>query len=282
MQTFLNSRKRGKVPSIGDGMTKARVIVLRVEGTNCDEETVIAFEEAGASVDLVHLNELKRGKKSLEDYQILCIPGGFTYGDDIAAGKIFAVHLKYALWNELRKFVDESKLVLGICNGFQVLVKMGLLPNVDGSMEQQATLAFNDCGHFVDRWVYLKHENRGSCPFTRGIKGLTFVPVQHAEGKFVASEKILDKMEENDQIVFRYVNSKGEYAGYPWNPNGSMRNVAGICNPEGNVFGLMPHPEKYIHKYTHPCWTRLPNLPEEGDGLTIFKNAVEYAEKRLK
>ena len=251
--------------------------MLRVDGTNCDEEAVIAFRKAGSKVDLVHMNELKREEKSLEDYQILCIPGGFTYGDDIAAGKIFAVLLKYMLSQDVKKFVEEEKLVLGICNGFQVLVKTGLLPALEG-MKQEATLAFNDCGYFQDRWIYMKHENKGKCVFTRGIKDIIYIPVNHAEGKFVADRNVIKRLEENDQVVFKYVDPDGNYAGFPWNPNGSMDNIAGICNPEGNVFGLMPHPEKFIHKWTHPCWTRL-KLEEEGDGFAIFRNAVEVARK---
>jgi len=260
-------------------MKEIRTIVLRVEGTNCDEETVIAFKKAGSLVDLVHINELKKGKKSLEDYQIFCIPGGFTYGDDIAAGKIFSVLLKYVLSKDVKKFVEEGKLMLGLCNGFQVLVKDGLLPGFDGVMKkQEATLASNDCGYFQDRWTYLKHENKGKCIFTRGIKDIIYVPVNHGEGKFVADRDVIKRLEDNDQIVFKYVDADGNYAGFPWNPNGSMDNIAGICNPEGNVFGLMPHPEKFIHKYTHPYWTRL-KLGEEGDGFKIFKNAVEFASK---
>jgi phosphoribosylformylglycinamidine synthase len=262
-------------------MKKVKTIVLRVDGTNCDEETVIAFRKAGSEVDLVHMNELIRKEKSLEDYQILCIPGGFTYGDDIAAGKIFAVLLKYKIGKDVKKFVEDGKLVIGICNGFQVLVKAGILPALEGIMKkQEATLAFNDCGYFQDRWVYLKHENKRKCIFTRGIKNIIHVPVNHAEGKFVADKNVIRKLEENDQIVFKYVDPDGNYASFPWNPNGSIDNIAGICNTDGNVFGLMPHPEKFIHKYMHPCWTRI-DLPEKGDGFKIFKNAVEFAEKKL-
>jgi len=257
---------------------EVRTIVLRVDGTNCDEETGIAFEKAGSKVDLVHMNELKRKEKALEDYQILCIPGGFTYGDDIAAGKIFTVLLKYMLSQDVKKFVEEGKLVIGICNGFQVLVKSGLLPSFDGMMKQESTLAFNDCGYFQDRWIYLKHENKGKCIFTKGIKNVIYIPVNHAEGKFVADRDVIRRLEENDQIVFKYVDPDGNYAGFPWNPNGSMNNIAGICNPEGSVFGLMPHPEKFIHKWMHPYWTKI-DLPEEGDGFRIFKNVVEFAKK---
>jgi phosphoribosylformylglycinamidine synthase len=260
-------------------MKEVRTIILRVQGTNCDEEAVIAFEKAGSKVDLIHINELIRKEKSLEDYQIFCIPGGFTYGDDIAAGKIYSVLLKYKISKDVKKFVEEGKLVLGICNGFQVLVKAGLLPALQGTMKkQEATLAFNDCGYFQDRWVYLKHENKGKCVFTKGIKSMVYVPVNHGEGKFFTSKDVIKKLEDNDQIVFKYVNPDGNYAGFPWNPNGSMDSIAGICNPEGNVFGLMPHPEKFIHKWTHPYWTRL-KLEEEGDGFAIFKNAVDFVKK---
>ena len=261
-------------------MKEVRTIVLRVDGTNCDEETVIAFEKAGSKVDLVHMNELIRKEKSLEDYQILCIPGGFAYGDDIAAGKIFAVLLKYKIGNDVKKFVEEGKLVLGICNGFQVLVKTGLLPALEGTMKkQEATLASNDIGFFQDRWIYMKHENKGKCVFTRGIKDKIYIPVTHGEGKFVADRDVIRKLEENDQVVFKYVDSNSNYSGFPWNPNGSFDNIAGICNPDGNVFGLMPHPEKFIHKWTHPYWTRLNGLSEIGDGFVIFKNAVEVGKK---
>jgi phosphoribosylformylglycinamidine synthase len=261
-------------------MKEVRTLVLRVDGTNCDEEAVIAFERAGSKVDLVHMNELIRKEKSLEDYQILCIPGGFAYGDDIAAGKIFAVLLKYKISNDVKKFIEEGKLVLGLCNGFQVLVKAGLLPAFEGKMKQEATLAFNDSGYFQDRWIYLKHENKGKCIFTRGIKDIINIPVNHAEGKFVADRDVIRRLEDNDQVVFKYVDPDGNYAGFPWNPNGSFDNIAGICNPDGNVFGLMPHPEKFIHKWTHPCWTRL-NLAEEGDGFSIFRNSMKFAKKKL-
>jgi phosphoribosylformylglycinamidine synthase len=144
--------------------------------------------------------------------------------------------------------------------------------------KQEATLAFNDCGYFQDRWVYLKHENKGKCVFTRGIKDIIYIPVNHAEGKFVADRDVIRRLEENDQVVFKYVDPDGNYAGFPWNPNGSIDNIAGICNPEGNVLGLMPHPEKFTHKWMHPYWTRV-DLPDEGDGFRIFRNAVEFAKK---
>lgn len=259
-------------------MKEVKTIILRVDGSNGLEETVTAFKKAGSKVDLVHINELKRKEKSLEDYQILCIAGSSAYGDYISAGKILAVKLKYVLGNDIKKFIDEGKSVLGICNGFQSLVKLGLLPASNGLEKQGATLALNGSGRFIDRWVYLKHENKGKCVFTKGVRDIIYIPVNHAEGKFVADRDIIQRLEENDQIVFKYVDPDGNYAGFPWNPNGSIDNIAGICNPEGNVFGLMPHPEKFIHKWMHPYWTRN-DLPEEGDGFRIFKNAVEFAKK---
>lgn len=250
-------------------MKKVKVVVLRTAGTNCDKETVFAFQFVGAEVDLVHINELIWGRKDLETYKILAIPGGFSYGDDIAAGKVLANELKYKLRDKVEKFTRDGKLVIGICNGFQVLVKTGLLPD--------STLTFNDSGKFEDRWVYLKNVNRGNCPFTRGIDTI-YLPVAHAEGKFVTSKKTLKKMKEEDEIVFKYVDSNGKEKGYPWNPNGSIENIAGICNKAGNIFGMMPHPERFLTRFQHPRWTRL-KLSETGDGVKIFRNAVQYAAK---
>lgn len=248
-----------------------RTMVLRVDGTNCDEETVHAFKLAGSDVSLVHVNEILKGKKSLENFEIIAIPGGFAHGDDVAAGKILANLLRYKLNRDMVKFIEEGKLVVGICNGFQAIVKAGLIPAFGGFGKQEATLASNDSGYFIDKWVRLKHVNLQKCMFTKGMKNEIFVPINHGEGKFVASTEILNKLEENDQVVFRYID----------NPNGSMNDIAGVCNTEGNVFGMMPHPEKFVSKYMHPCWTRLKGLPEEGDGLSIFKNAVEYAKKKF-
>ena len=249
----------------------ARTMVLRVDGTNCDEETIHAFLLAGSEVSLVHINELINGKRSLEDFEIVAIPGGFAHGDDVASGKILANMIRYKLSRDFVRFIEEGKLLIGICNGFQAIVKSGLLPAFGGFGRQEATLASNDSGYFIDRWIRMKHVNRGKCIFTKGIKNEIFVPINHGEGKFIAPKEILRMLEENDQVVFRYID----------NPNGSMNDIAGICNTEGNVFGLMPHPEKFVSKYMHPNWTRLKNLSEEGDGLAIFRNAVEYAGKKL-
>lgn len=260
-------------------MKKAKVIILRTAGTNCNFETEHGFKLAGAEADQVHINELIEKRKSLSGYQILAIPGGFSYGDDIAAGKILANELKYKLFRQVSEFVEEGKLIIGICNGFQVLVKAGLLPGFNGISEtQQATLYLNDSAKFECRWVYLKTEN-SRCVFTQALKPIIYLPVAHGEGKFFADKGVLDQIEANGQVAFRYVDAEGKLAGYPHNPNGSERSIAGICDATGRIFGLMPHPERHLSKYNHPRWTR-EELPEEGDGLAIFKNAVRYAEKK--
>jgi phosphoribosylformylglycinamidine synthase I len=258
---------------------KVKVIVLRTAGTNCDYETVHAFQLAGAEVDRVHINQLIRGEKELSPYQILALPGGFAYGDDIAAGKILANELKYKLRDSVEKFIADGKLMIGICNGFQVMVKAGLLPGFNGISDfQETTLYTNDSGKFECRWVYLKAVENSKCIFTKNIKPIIYLPVAHGEGKFTTTgENILDKLENNGQVVFEYVDADGNFAGYPWNPNGSDRNIAGICDASGRIFGMMPHPERFVSKYNHPRWTR-EKLDDEGDGLNIFKNAVEYAD----
>lgn len=267
-------------------MRRVRVLILRVAGTNCDYETKFAFEHVGAYVDLVHINRLFKKEKRLTDYQILAIPGGFTYGDDVSAGKILANELKYRLGDALKDFISQGKLIIGICNGFQVLVKAGLLSGA-GAEEGEATLVLNDSGKFEDRWVYLKQPmgagqgRENKCVWTQGIDEIIYLPVAHAEGKFVpANEAALAKLKENKRIVFQYVNKEGSLAGYPDNPNGSMDNIAGICNRTGRILGMMPHPERYIDPLNHPRWTR-EDLKKEGEGVKIFRNGVEYAKANL-
>ncbi len=255
-----------------------KAVVLRVAGTNCDVETANALRTAGAETDIIHMNQLYKGPKSLEDYQIMIFPGGFSYGDDVSAAVLWAKEIKYRLGGQVKRFVEEGKPVLGICNGFQVLVKAGLLPAFNGLMErQEATLAFNDIGLYYDGWVYLRHDRKCPCIFTEGLNEIIYLPVAHAEGKFVINLEDLEKLWENRQVVFRYVNQNGDIDGFPYNPNGSVDSIAGICNREGNVFGLMPHPERFLHIYMHPCWTSI--SAKEGDGLHLFYKAVEYAEK---
>ena len=261
-------------------MTTPKVLILRTAGTNCDYETRYAFEKAGAKVDAVHINILLANKKLLEDYQILTLPGGFTYGDDVSAGKILANQIKYNLEEDITTFIREKKLILGICNGFQTLTKAGLLPAID-KQHQEATLTFNDSNKFEDRWVYLKVCSTKSIFVKDGEISKIYLPIAHGEGKFVTQdESILNKITINHQVVFKYVNEQGEETGYPWNPNGSIQNIAGICDPTGQILGMMPHPERHLEPTQHPRWTRN-GLKEFGDGFLIFRNAVDYVKSNF-
>ncbi len=253
-------------------MNKVKTLITRAPGTNCDIETVFAFEQAGADVSLVHVNRLIGGDERLADYQIMVIPGGFTYGDDIAAGKILANELKLRLGEGIVRFIEGGGLILGICNGFQCLVKAGFLPELSNGGTQQVTLANNDSGKFECRWIHLTVNKNSPCVFTRGIDRL-YIPVNHGEGKLVALPGALS---DANEVVY-YTDEQGNTgAGYPHNPNGSERDIAGICDASGRVFGLMPHPERHIRGTQHPQWTRL-GAREYGDGFRIFQNAVEWA-----
>ena len=257
---------------------KPKVCILRTSGTNCDRETAFAFQAQGASPELVHINSLLAGKHNLKEYQILAVPGGFSYGDDIAAGKILANELKFKLADDIRNFILDGKLVIGICNGFQILVKSGFLPGNE-ALSQEASLIINDSGKFEDRWVYLK--SSGKCVWTKGLAQVIYLPVAHGEGKFVAaSPKVLKRLEENGQIVFRYCDESAKPAGYPSNPNGSQDGIAGICDESGRILGLMPHPERHISCRQHPRWD-CKSGTTEGHGLKIFRNGVEYVRKHL-
>jgi phosphoribosylformylglycinamidine synthase len=248
-------------------------LILRAPGANCDEETQFAFERAGGRADRVHVNRLRENPHLLRQYDILAIPGGFTYGDDVAAGKILAAELTSFLGDALREFRDAEKLIIGICNGFQVLLKAGLLipPDEDGPL---ATLAHNAGGRFEDRWTHLR-ATPGNCIWLQECDRL-FLPVAHGEGKFVCRKDwILQGLEQAGQVVLRYTNADGQPAGFPDNPSGSQAGVAGLCDATGRVFGLMPHPERYVLPTQHPRWTR-EGLCDEGDGLKLFRNAVGY------
>ncbi len=254
-------------------MAKVKVIILRVGGTNCDFETEWAFNLCGAFAERIHINQLIRKEKKLSDYQILVIPGGFSYGDDIAAGKVLANEIKMKLWDEIENFIEEKKVIVGICNGFQVLVKSGILPF---NTEQVTTLEWNDSGRFEDRWVYLKVENSVS-PFFKDIPEIIKMPVAHGEGKFLTkNKKILEEIEKNKQVILRYCDKYGNISEYPYNPNGSVNNIAGICSKDGLIVGMMPHPERSILKYYYPDFLR----EVDGDIFTpsfqIFKNMVKY------
>ena len=236
------------------------------------------------------------GLYRLEDYQILNFPGGWSFGDDLGSGKVFVNKLLYAktptgpLADQILKFIDDGKLVIGICNGFQILVKMGLLPALDKDYKTQScTLFFNDHG-FRDSWVKLKVNGQSPCVFTKGIEMLD-APIRHGEGKFIpANRQLLDRLTRNGQVVMQYVDRFGRPTqSFPENPNGSMEAIAGICDETGRVFGLMPHPEAFNHITNHPHYTRMREeaarkklpLKEEGDGIQIWRNAVEYAQQKL-
>jgi phosphoribosylformylglycinamidine synthase I len=251
-------------------MSKVRTLIMRAPGTNCDAETVFAFQQAGASVESAHINQLIRREKRLADYQIMVIPGGFTYGDDIAAGRVLANELRLKLGQDIMGFIEGGGLILGICNGFQVLVKAGFLP---GGSLPLVTLTTNDSGRFECRWVHLGVNSQSPCIFTRGISSM-YLPVAHAEGKLVADPETLSAL----NAVLYYTDEPGNRdAGYPDNPNGSVENIAGICDASGRVFALMPHPERHIRHTQHPQWTRQ-RTEGYGDGFQIFLNAVKWVQ----
>jgi phosphoribosylformylglycinamidine synthase len=264
---------------------KVKVIILRTAGTNCDQETAFAFKHFGADVDLVHINRVLKKQVQLNDYHILAIPGGFTYGDDLESGRILANEIRLHLGEPLCKFLGQKKLVIGICNGFQVLVKAGILPgasneNDDHKINQTATLFNNDSGKFEDRWIHLKVS--GKSVWTKGVKEIVYLPVAHAEGKFVSlNQKILQDLKSNGQVAFHYCSSDGQKPKYPENPNGSMDDIAGITDRTGRVLGLMPHPERHFLFTHHPSWTRLAKKSSYGDGAMIFQNGIEYAQNHL-
>lgn len=251
-----------------------RALILRAPGTNCDGETVFAFEHAGAVADAIHVNQVLESPETLGEYQILCVPGGFSYGDDIAAGRILANQIRHHLADAFREFREAGKLILGICNGFQVLLKTGLLlPDDDAG--PVATLAWNDSGKFEDRWVRLAADG-SRCVFLSGVEQME-LPIAHAEGKFVTRDSAtLDQLEAAGQLPLRYrPQDPAAEIRYPENPNGSVANVAGVCDATGRVFGLMPHPERYLDPTQHPRWTREPAQPT-GDGAALFQNAVRF------
>lgn len=270
-----------------------RIAILRIEGTNCEDEAALAFSRLGAKPEIIHLKQLlgvdvgAKEKRKLSDYQCLLIPGGFSAGDYVRSGAIWAARMKGALRNDLIKFVEAGYPVGGICNGFQVLVELGLLPALDATMPEAPTAALrlNDSAHFECRHIYLKQE-KTKCAWTTKIpEGKVLeMPVAHGEGNFTlpkaTREKDLARMVENGQIVFRYSGAGGNTgAGYPWNPNGSLADIAGICNPQGNVFGLMPHPERVFDKWNHSIWGK--QASDVGDGRAVFESVLDYIKRRF-
>ena len=247
-------------------MPTPNVLILRAPGTNCDAETAFAFQQAGAACDILHINRLLENPAISEQFQILCIPGGFSYGDDLGGGRILGNQIQHHLAEEFDRFKADGRLILGICNGFQVLLKSSVLLENDPEKGPAATLTINDCGRYQDCWTRL--ETHGSkCVFLSGIERM-YLPVAHAEGKFIArDDAMLHQLDTAGQLVLRYVHED--------NPNGSMADVAGVCDPSGRVLGLMPHPERHIDPTQHPRWTRGEAGPI-GDGLKMFQNAVAY------
>jgi phosphoribosylformylglycinamidine synthase len=270
------------------GKRRVKVCVLRVGGTNCDAETRRSLEESGADAEVIHTNQIVEENR-LNEYDALVIPGGFSYGDYVRAGVIWAKEILGKIEPDLKAFLDEEKPVLGICNGFQVLVETGLLPGIGGiSSFPTATLATNFSARYECRWIHLSHQNRGRCIFTRNLTKdqVLYMPVAHGEGCFALpkenEKKLLDRLIENDQIVLRYCNGDGSPVNgrYPENPNGSIYDIAGICDPTGRIFGLMPHPERAYYGWQLPNWTSLNELPSYADGKSIFKSMLDYLKDR--
>lgn len=261
-------------------MPAPRILVLRAPGTNCDAETAFAFERAGGAPHVAHVNRLLERPAMLREFQILCVPGGFSYGDDVAAGRILASQMQNHLREPLCEFRDAGNLLLGVCNGFQVLLKSGLLLAEDADAGPVATLTWNDRGRYEDRWVHLRRRGE-KCVFLQGIDSM-YLPIAHGEGKFIfRDEAVRQRLEAAGQLCLAYAaaESRDDDAGdlaFPLNPNGSQANVAGVCDASGRVFGLMPHPERHLDPTNHPQWTRRQDQPAEGDGLAVFRNAVRY------
>jgi len=289
-------RDRGQPP---------RVLIITGDGLNCERETAWAFTLAGAAPDCIHISDILAGRTRLERYHALAFIGGFSNGDHLGAGTVQAARFRHCLRTDLERFVEARKPIIGICNGFQTLVKMGILPGSPqerqpparsgpsaaaaaggggrrrGVWNRTATIMHNDSGRFEDRWVNLVVDPDSPCIWTRGLTRL-FVPVRHGEGKFyMRNERLLDELEQGRQVVARYATPEGEpTARYPENPNGSVRAIAAVCDPSGLIFGLMPHPESYSSPYNHPAWTRRTAmgraLPRRGEGLEIFRSCVRY------
>lgn len=259
-----------------------RALILRAPGINRDGDAAAACELAGARAERVHVNQVASGAARLEDYGLLIVPGGFSYGDHLGAGKLLAIDLAHRLSEQIRRFVESGRPTIGICNGFQVLVKAGVLPGWGSALGPQPsaltiTLTDNASGRFECRWVHLAADPASPCIFTRGVIRPIEVPVAHGEGRIaVGDAAALATLRAGGLVALRYVDAEGDPAAYPANPNGSPGGIAGICNPQGTVLGLMPHPENAVRPHQHPRWTREPPR-REGDGLVIFRNAVQYA-----
>jgi phosphoribosylformylglycinamidine (FGAM) synthase-like amidotransferase family enzyme len=267
---------------------EVRVLVLTGLGLNCEAETEAAFRMAGATPERVHLLDLLDGtaERRLADYSVLAFIGGFAFGDHLGAGFVFANKIRYRLYDQLLEFIERGGLSLGVCNGFQTMTRLGLLPGLDGDYKTPlATLAPNDRPGYRDAWVSLGFEASSPCVWTRGIERMD-LPARHGEGKFLAAPEVLDRLVENRQVVARYLGPDGEPTEeWPMNPNGSPGGIAGVCDPSGRLFGLMPHPDAYLYPFHHPGWARrraAGEISAEGDGMKIFRNGVDAAAARLR
>ena len=266
-------------------MANIRAIVLRAAGINCDTETEHALELAGAEAQRVHINRIVEDKKLLEKFQIIVFPGGFSYGDDVAAGKILANQVIHHLYEPLQKFIDNGKLILGICNGFQVLVKAGILPGNSTSRQEEVTITYNDSGKFEDRWVHLAPQT-DKCVFIKPGRQI-YLPIAHGEGKVVTRDtNTLEELKSAGHIAFKYVDENGKECPYPVNPNGSVDSIAGLTDTTGRILGLMPHPERHVRPTQHPHWSRhesrtASSEQRTADGMTIFNNAVKYIREKF-
>ena len=273
-------------------MNDVNVLVLTGYGLNCDHETAYAFECAGAVATRVHINALISGEEHLDDYHILVFGGGFSWGDDHGAGVVQAVRMKTHIGKQVQEFIEKGKLILGICNGFQTLVNMGLLPGISGDYtSRKVALTYNDCGNFRDDWVTLTVDSDSPCVFTKGLSVVEY-PIRHGEGKFYAEPDMLETLLAHHQVAIRYALNDGTPAGgtFPYNPNGSVADIAGICDSTGRVFGLMPHPEAFNHPTNHPDWTRIRETKKrstdpagielsETNGIRLLRNGVDYIRK---
>ena len=278
-------------------MSPVRALVLTGYGLNCDYETDYALKLSGAQSHRVHVNELIMGEKAgsrvkLDDYHILVVGGGFSWADDHGAGVVLASKMKFNMGEQIERFIEHGKLIIGICNGFQALVNLGLLPAFERNYrERRVAITYNDSGNFINAWVNLKINPDSPCIFTRGMSQIE-LPVRHGEGKFYAPEEDIHHIIENNQLVMQYADENGDDANgqWPMNPNGSLKDIAGICDPTGRIFGLMPHPEAFNHFTNHPDWARRKEElirkgksiePQDGDGIRIFQNAVEYIKESM-
>jgi len=256
---------------------------MRVGGTNRDLDVATCLEDQGAIVEILHLNDVLR-RRNLSTYHGLVFPGGFAYGDYVRAGAIWAKRIGSFLGEDLRAFAEAGKPILGICNGFQVLVEAGLLPWLDFTESPMVSLASNASGHFECRWINLVPNNRVKCIFTKSLPAVGKFPIAHGEGRFITQTPgVLENLAKSDLIALQYSNSNGIIAQgtYPENPNGSELDIAGICSPSGTILGLMPHPENAYWGYQTPDWTERREIPSHGDGLSIFKSMVDYIEGKF-